>query len=781
MVVVLSREGNNIGGGLVVSLRPPFKRLNSFRRVNSNTRPKSILAPPDVVPQVSILEQNLNTYNTSQFIMYNIRLDLRLIIIIKINIHFLFQAFLKKEFSAENIYFWTACERFKQLVPSQEKKHEAERIYQQHLCVGATEAVNVDSQARQFAELSLQKASNDTFELAQKQIFNLMKFDSYPRFLKSDLYKQCLSGNTNGLEIDNSLLTYPVPTGTPSKLKKSLSNAEDRRRKSLLPWHRKNRTKSKDRGEMEYNKKADSAENVSGSGDKTNDVHSSKSSLTSLDFTTQDPSKGNNVDDTANLKVPLCRVIMPSSGCTVVKIKESETIQQLMDRLLVKRGLTFRTYDVTTDNKLKDLDLNESSMKLNGCTVFVEQKVCFKLDLPNRKIINIKSKPTKILVDVVRQILLRYNYKLEDVTVTLDNNATDMGQLVTSVENCKLSVQLKECETKHTAALPSIKVLNTKFSNLDDITNKVYEDILQEKAEIVCNKQKSDKSSVKSEDWGSEHSSGIFGKFLRRDSGVHDKKKKPVIRNKGNSTNSSTEDVNADQGNKKLLIAKFKPGVRVQMAYSESDELYEGLSRAQRFRLEDQRGTEINFELPDFLKDKEHNQLVAGNTRKLRRPEEHIFENSRFYTDATIVPKQEKPAKHSNYENRTILPSENNNVNIINNNCYGLNNHNHHSNTNNPRIIIPKRHNTSSDDSCSSSQSTPNKNSLDNTIIENKHSDTLNTSKGSDPPPLPPKPKILPIRPSNWGQNGFLKNETSPRKDSSKNGLYLEQPTSSFV
>lgn len=136
-------------------------------------------------------------------------------------------------------------------------------------------------------------------------------------------------------------------------------------------------------------------------------------------------------------------------------------------------------------------------MKLNGCTVFVEQKVCFKLDLPNRKIINIKSKPTKILIDVVRQILLRYNYKLEDVTVTLDSNAVDMGQLVTSVENCKLSVQLNECETKHMAAIPSLKVLNTKFSNLDDITNKVYEDILQEKADIVCNKQKSDKSSVK--------------------------------------------------------------------------------------------------------------------------------------------------------------------------------------------------------------------------------------------------------------------------------------------
>ncbi len=33
-----------------------------------------------------------------------------------------------------------------------------------------------------------------------------------------------------------------------------------------------------------------------------------------------------------------------------------------------------------------------------------------------------------------------------------------------------------------------------------------------------------------------------------------------------------------------------------------TEELYEGLKMAQRGRLDDQRGTEINFEMPDFLK-----------------------------------------------------------------------------------------------------------------------------------------------------------------------------------
>lgn len=43
-------------------------------------------------------------------------------------------------------------------------------------------------------------------------------------------------------------------------------------------------------------------------------------------------------------------------------------------------------------------------------------------------------------------------------------------------------------------------------------------------------------------------------------------------------------------------------------------DLLEGLKRAQRFRLEDQRGTEINFELPDFLKDNANNKWKGMKT-----------------------------------------------------------------------------------------------------------------------------------------------------------------------
>lgn len=204
-----------------------------------------------------------------------------------------------------------------------------------------------------------------------------------------------------------------------------------------------------------------------------------------------------------------------------------------------------------------------------------------------------------------------------------------------------------------------------------------------------------------------------------------------------------------------------------------------------RSRLEDQRGTEINFELPDFLKDKENDQ--RNNARKMRRGGDGaITENARFYmTEGVLHPKPERvtppisSAKNlklelqSNYENRTIMPVpnnvNNNNTSINRNNNFALNNQSSQSTVNNLRIYSPNKF--SSDESSKSSQNSPVKSSLDSTLVDSQNNTlTEDGSARMEPPPLPPKPKILPIRPSNWGQNL----RTKP-------ALYLEQPTSSFV
>lgn len=49
-----------------------------------------------------------------------------------------FAEFLKKEFSAENIYFWTSCERYRQLEDAERSK-EAIQIFSKHLGAGCSE------------------------------------------------------------------------------------------------------------------------------------------------------------------------------------------------------------------------------------------------------------------------------------------------------------------------------------------------------------------------------------------------------------------------------------------------------------------------------------------------------------------------------------------------------------------------------------------------------------------------------------------------------------------
>lgn len=83
------------------------------------------------------------------------------------------------------------------------------------------------------------------------------------------------------------------------------------------------------------------------------------------------------------------------------------------------------------------------SVRLAGCEVTIEQRVVFKMDLPNRKVISVKSKSSKILVDVLRPILHKYGFGLDVVRVSIGpEEYVDVNLAVTSVDGCRLNIQL---------------------------------------------------------------------------------------------------------------------------------------------------------------------------------------------------------------------------------------------------------------------------------------------------------------------------------------------------
>ncbi|XP_040027828.1 regulator of G-protein signaling 11 isoform X2 [Gasterosteus aculeatus] len=103
-----------------------------------------------------------------------------------------FMIYLEKEFSAENLCFWQACEDIRH-GESSRIVEKVEEIYKNFLTPGAARWVNVDSKTMDKTLKGIRHPHRFVMDDAQMHIYFLMKKDSYPRYLKSDLYKNLLA------------------------------------------------------------------------------------------------------------------------------------------------------------------------------------------------------------------------------------------------------------------------------------------------------------------------------------------------------------------------------------------------------------------------------------------------------------------------------------------------------------------------------------------------------------------------------------------------------------
>lgn len=411
---------------------------------------------------------------------------------------------MKKEFSHENIYFWTACERYRKIKGDDEdsvkvRMAAAQDILKRHLSSGAPEPVNVDGHARKAAHEG--PPTSQLFATAQKQIYNLMKFDSFSRFLKSDLYKESLVAEMSGkpmlpfergiekdplLDIGNgaSIQGPNAPTtSTQSIASLGRKSQDNSRRRSILPsWGnlRKDRSKSKDREtSSESNNKTSHRDKLKKT--KTTplgDQYHSMTSLTSAGGGGGGNIAGDNIRveaimdghlDTTNESdeaasaagggnCALARVILPDKATTVVQTRPGETIRSMVARLLEKRALRYTSFDVFVANSEKPLDLGGDSTSLGCVEVRVEPRVLFRLELPSKKSIGVKAKPAKLVKEVLGPILNQYGWNLEAMSVRRDipNShgghvdpemaLVDLEATVSSIDNSRLMVAPKTAD-----------------------------------------------------------------------------------------------------------------------------------------------------------------------------------------------------------------------------------------------------------------------------------------------------------------------------------------------
>jgi len=137
----------------------------------------------------------------------------------------MFLEFLKKEVSEENIFFWCSCQKYQGVEDGKERINIANAIVKRHLDDDAIEPVNLNSISIKKIRDALANATSENppdkelFVDTQKRIYNLMKTDTFPRFVKSDIYKRLVSKHNHEIEPP-----APAPPPSPDPVEENIGN-----------------------------------------------------------------------------------------------------------------------------------------------------------------------------------------------------------------------------------------------------------------------------------------------------------------------------------------------------------------------------------------------------------------------------------------------------------------------------------------------------------------------------------------------------------------------------
>jgi len=279
----------------------------------------------------------------------------------------MFTEFLKKEFSHENIYFWCLCEKYQGGTSSIERYAIAKEIVERHLDTGSPEPVNVDCNARTSAQESLntedqESLNQNMFVAPQKQIYNLMKFDSYGRFLKSDLYNACLTADLKGrklplpeLDLREKMLFTGLQKFKTDDQKPPIEGRT--RRRSFLPWPHK--SKSREKLISKSTEELDKRER------KKSFLDILSPSVSEHQIDKQQKRNSRSCSDVCVVH-ELCRVSLPDGCSCMGSLEPGKQVKIWVEDLLRKRGMIESGFLVLDVESGVALDMERDCSKLTN-------------------------------------------------------------------------------------------------------------------------------------------------------------------------------------------------------------------------------------------------------------------------------------------------------------------------------------------------------------------------------------------------------------------------------
>ncbi|XP_062069183.1 LOW QUALITY PROTEIN: regulator of G-protein signaling 12 [Lepus europaeus] len=374
-----------------------------------------------------------------------------------------FSDFLRKEFSEENILFWQACECFSH-VPAHDKRElssRAQEIFRRFLCSKAATPVNIDSQA-QLADDILSAPHPDMFKEQQLQIFNLMKFDSYTRFLKSQLYQECILAEVEGRGLpdaqqvpsspaskhsagsDHSTVSTPKKLSGKSKSGRSLNeelgadDSEKRRRAAFFSWSR-TRSAGRSQKKKDAGDRPRDAAQANG-GLCRRESQGSVSSAGSLDL----PEACRTLAPERDKAAKQCCIQLPDGTSCAVAVRSGFSIKEVLAGLCEQHGINGAAVDLFLVGGDKPLVLHQDSSILESRDLRLEKRTLFRLDLvPINRSVGLKAKPTKPVTEVLRPVVAKYGLDLGSLLVRLsgEKEPLDLGAPISSLDGQRVILE----------------------------------------------------------------------------------------------------------------------------------------------------------------------------------------------------------------------------------------------------------------------------------------------------------------------------------------------------
>ncbi|KAI5626788.1 regulator of G-protein signaling 14, partial [Silurus asotus] len=329
-----------------------------------------------------------------------------------------FTAFLNSEVSAENILFWQACEKFQKIPPTNvdELKKQARSIFDLYISESSFNAVNIDDTAR-VNERDLEKPTTEMFSKAQQQIYKLMKFDSYARFVRSPLYQNCMLASVEGrplpdLEPQNKSVTpnsgrKTTNLKTPSSDSKAAKNKKIEKRGSWGDLSYRQVTVT--RQESQISVKSSSSVELGSLANRSDDGCLSG----------PDPNSSGRADK-------YCCVFLPDGTASLAPARAGMTLRDMLSGLCEKRGFPMKDiviYLQGKDKRQQPLSLDQDSSVLQDQQVTLELRITFTLEIVfTGKTIVIMAKSSKTLADAVSSVLQKQQLRQQDAIITLSGS-----------------------------------------------------------------------------------------------------------------------------------------------------------------------------------------------------------------------------------------------------------------------------------------------------------------------------------------------------------------------